>query len=149
MDHPTTFILIFSGTWFLVGAVFFIIGTALRRNQKKKELNCTMRTWGKVIDIVQRSSRDSDGGYSTSLHPVFEYTIGTLRFVKESSYGSSQPKYAIGQSVEVYYDPADYHSYYIPGDALPKRLATVFTAVGAAAIAVAIVSAVLIPRFYA
>ena len=147
MNDPTTFVAIFCGIWALVGAVFFTIGTAMRRSRKKKEMNCTMRTWGRVIDIVPRTSRDSDGGTSTSLYPVFEYTIGSMRFVKESFYGSSRPKFAIGQPIEVYYDPADYHSYYIPGDPLPKKLAAIFTAVGVAAIAVAVIVAVVVLCF--
>lgn len=147
MKNPLTFVLIFSGTWLLVGTVFFVIGIALLRNRRKKELNCTSRTYGRVVDMVMRQSHDSDGGYHSSLHPVFEYTVGALTYVKESSYGSSNPKFAIGQTVEVCYDPRNCHDYYIAGETLPKTLAKIFIAVGAAAMAVAVISAALILYF--
>lgn len=144
MEQTSTFIWIFSGIWGFIGLVFFIIGFVMLRHKKKKELHCTARTYGRVTDIVSRQSHSSDGGYSTSWHPVFEYTIGSLTFVKEYSYGSSRPKFAIGQTVEVFYNPADPHEYYIGGDTLPKKFAVIFTSVGLGAITIAVVSAILI-----
>lgn len=108
-------------------------------NRKKKESTCTSVTHGKVTDIVKRRSNK---GYS--LHPVFEYYVGGLTFVKESFYGSSQPKYAIGQDVKVHYNPDNYNEFYIDGDTLPKTLGKVFTAVGIAALLVAVLSAILV-----
>ena len=108
-------------------------------NRRKKETNCTSSTYGKVTDIVRHQSYDSDGGYSSIWHPVFEYNVGELKFIKESPYGSSQSKYAIGQDVEVYYNPEDYNEYYLAGDTIPKTLATIFILVGIVAIFIAIV----------
>ena len=99
--------------------------------------------------MVLRQSHDSDGGYSSSWHPVIEYNIRGLRYIKESAFGSSRPKYAIGQTVEVYYNPEDHHEYYIAGDTLPKTIAIIFTVVGIIAISIAIVSAILILYFIA
>lgn len=144
MSDTLKFAIMFSGVWALIGLVFFIIGIVMIMNRKKKEINCTLKTYGKVIDIVRRQSHDSDGGYSSSWHPVFEYSVGELKFIKESPYGSSQSKYAIGQDVEVYYNPGNHHEYYIVGETLPKTLATIFTIVGIAAIVIAIISAILI-----
>lgn len=144
MSDTLMFVIIFSGVWTLVGVVFLIIGIVMINNRKKKEINCTSMTYGKVTDIVRHENYDSDGGYSSSWHPVFEYNIGELKFIKESPYGSSQSKYAIGQDIEVYYNPEDYNEYYIAGDTLPKTLATIFTMVGIGAIFIAIISAILI-----
>ena len=138
------FIAIFSGIWALVGVVFFVIGTAMRANRKRKEENCTSRTWGTVVDLVRRESRDSDGTYSASWHPVFEYHIGGMTFIKESNFGSSQAKFAIGQNVEIYYNPGDYNEFYVPGEKLPKLIGTIFTAVGVAAILVAVIAAIIV-----
>ena len=74
---------------------------------------------------------------------MFVNNIGELKFIKESACGSSQSKYAIGQEVEVYYNPEDYNEYYIAGDTLPKTLAIIFTIVGIVAIMIAIVFAIL------
>ncbi len=144
MSDSLMFVIMFSGIWTLVGIIFFIIGIVMLNNRKKKEINCISKTYGKVTDIVRHQSYDRDGGYRSSWHPVFEYNIGELKFVKESVYGSSQSKYAIGQDVEIYYNPEDYNEYYIAGDSIPKTLATIFTIVGIGAIMIAIVSAILI-----
>ena len=144
MSDTLMFVMMYSGIWALVGVAFFIIGMVMLNNRKKKEINFTSKTYGKVTDIVRHQSYDRDGGYNSSWHPVFEYNIGELKFIKESPYGKSQSKYAIGQDVEVYYNPEDYNEYYIAGDALPKTLATIFTIVGIAAIIIAIFSAILI-----
>lgn len=144
MSDTLMFVIIFSGVWSLVGVIFFIIGIVMLNNRKKKEINCTSKTYGKVTDIVRHQSYDRDGGYSSSWHPIFEYNVGELKFIKESLYGSSQSKYAIGQDVEVYYNPEDYNEYYIVGDTLPKTIATIFTIVGICAIIIALVSAILI-----
>lgn len=144
MNDTLIFVLMFSGIWTLVGIIFLLIGVIMKNNMKKKELKCTFKTYGKVTDIVKRTHHDNDGGYSSSWHPIFEYNIGELKFIKEYSYGSSPSKYAIGQTVEIYYNPEDYHDFYIGGDTLPKTLAKVFTIIGIIAITVAIVSAILI-----
>lgn len=143
MNNKWAFIAAFSGIWGLVGVVFFIVGRAILKRRRKREINCTSQTYGKVVDLVRRESRDSDGNYSSSWHPVFEYRIGGLTFVKESSFGRSQAKFAIGQNVEIYYNPEDYNEFYVPGETTPKLIGTVFTAVGAVAILVAVVAAVI------
>ena len=124
--------------------VLMLIGIITNNIRKKKELKCTSKTYGKVIDIVRRRTYDSDGGSSSSWYPIIEYNIGELKFIKQYSYGSTPAEYAIGQDIEVYYNPEDYHEYYIGGDTLPKTLAKVFTIIGIIAITVAIFSAILI-----
>lgn len=126
----TDFIL-FSGVWLLIGIVFFIIGIVMKNNRKKKEFNCTSKTMGIVKDLVRNVSYDSDNRSSTSMwHAVFEYKIGDLTYVKESPYGTSQSKYAIGQEVEIYYNPEDPHEYYVAGEKTLKILGNVFTFLG-------------------
>ena len=146
MYDKLRFIAIFSGTWALIGVVFFIIGTSIRRNRKKKVQRCTSHTYGKVVDLVRRESRDSDGNYSSSWHPVFEYRIGGLTFVKESNFGRSQAKFGIGQNVDIYYDPDNYNDFYVPEETLPNTLGIIFAAVGVVAIVVAIAAAVIALR---
>lgn len=145
MDNKLMFIIIFSGIWGLIGIIFFMIGIGILRNRKKKEINCTSKTYGKVKDIVRQRNYDLDNDYSTySWYPIFEYNIGELKFVKQSSYGSSTTKYVIGQDVEIYYNPDDYNDYYIAGESLPRTLGKIFTIVGVVAIIIAIFVAVFI-----
>lgn len=144
MSDTLMFVIIFSGVWTLVGVIFLIVGILMYNNWKKKKVNCTSMTYGKITDIVRHSNYYSDGVYSPRWHPVFEYNVGELKFVKESPYGSSQSKYAIGQDVEVYYNPEDYNEYYLAGDTIPKTLATIFIIVGIVAIFIAIIPAILV-----
>lgn len=144
MNDTLMFVIIFSGIWILIGVIFFIIGIAMLKSRKRKEIECTSKTYGKVTDVVRHQSHDSDGRYSSSWHPVFEYNIGELKFIKESLYGRSQSKYAIGQEVEVYYNPEDYNDFYIAGETLPRTIGTIFTIVGIVAIIIGTFSAILI-----
>lgn len=144
MNETLRFVIIFSGIWILVGIIFFIIGIAMLKNRKRKEINCTSKTYGKVTDIVRHQSYDSNGGYNSSWHPVFEYNIGELKFIKESLYGGSQSKYAIGQDIEVYYNPEDYNDFYISDETLPKTIGTIFTIIGIVAIIIGTFSAIII-----
>lgn len=140
MEDKFLFILIFSGIWSLLGAIFFIIGIGLKSNLKKKEQNCTAVTYGKVRDIVRH--HDSKG--HSSWHPVFEYYIDDLEFIKESPYGSSSTKYAVGQEVKIKYNPKNHHEYYIVGDTLPKMLGNIFMFIGLGMAAIAVIVAVIV-----
>ena len=144
MNDKLMFVIIFSGTFTLLGLIFIIIGIGIHINKKKKEISCTSMTYGKVTDLVRRQNYNGNEGYSSSWHPVFEYNVGERKFIKEYPYGSSQTKYAIGQNVEVYFNPENYHEYYIAGDTLPKTLSTIFTIVGIVAIFIAVISAILV-----
>ena len=84
MNDTILFEVFFSGIWTLIGVVFLIIGIVMLKNAKKKRINCTSQTYGKVTDIVRRVSQDSDGSSSVSWHPVFEYHIGELKYVQDS-----------------------------------------------------------------
>lgn len=143
MSDILMFVIIFSGVWTLVGVVFIIVGIVMFNNKRKKEINCTSSTYGKVIDIVHRSY-SRNGGYSSSWHPVFEYNVGELKLKKESPFGSSQSRYAIGQDIQIYYNPENYNEYYIAGDSLPNTLVKIFTFVGIGAIIIGIISAIII-----
>ena len=133
---------IFLGMFILVGIIFFTIGITILNKRKKKEKNCIMKTNGKVVDIVKEIRIDTDG-YTYYFHPIFEYNIGKLKYVKKSTVGTSKPKYAIGQNVEILYNPEDYNEYYIAGDNMQKRLATIFTITGTIIIIMMIIIALL------
>lgn len=106
---------VFSVLWIFVGVIFLIVGIVALNNGKEKEINCTSKTYGKVINIVEYSNSDS-----LVYYPVFEYNIGELKFIKEFPWGSYPSKYVIGQYVEVYYSPENYNEYYIAGDTSSK-----------------------------
>lgn len=127
----------------LIGAVFIIMAVALVNSRKKKETRCTAKTHGKVIDIVKHQNYDRKGQpYNATWHAVFEYTIGELKFIKESSYGSSHLDCAIGQEIEVYYNPEDYDEYYVPGNSFPKSAIITMVLAGIFAIIIGVIVAI-------
>lgn len=145
MNDNFMFGVIFSGMWALIGVLFFVIGSVMFRNRKKKQIRCTSKTYGTVMDMIRHEHYESDSACpSISFYPVLGFDIGEQRVTRKYTYGSAQPKYTIGQTVEIYYNPANYEEFYIAGDALPKTLAVIFTAVGCVAIVIAVISAILI-----
>ena len=144
MDDKLLFIIIFSGIWILLGLIFFIIGMVMRKKYKKKITECTSKTFGKIIDIVKRSSSDGDGYSSYNYYPVIEYMVGDMKFIKEYNIGNSSPKYGIGQNLEIYFNPEDYNEYYIGGDEMPTVFSTVFIFAGIACMFIGIAAAVIV-----
>ena len=139
MQDKAEFAVIFCGIFALVGGLFMAIGIMIRKEGERKLQRCTSQTWGKVTRLIE--SRDSDG--KRYYHPEFEYTVGDQTFVVESKYGSMPPKYAEGQNVRICFNPNDFRDYYAEGEEAPKFLSNVFTAVGAGALVIAVVAALL------
>lgn len=147
MNEAMLFVVIFSGVWGLVGLIFLIIGLVMKKVRKRKEINCTCKVFGKVKDIARRQTY-SNNGYSSTMHPVFEYNIGGLTYIKESQVGSSQSKYAIGQDVEIFYNPDNPHEYYVVGEKLTKILGNIFSVVGGICIFIAVISAIIVLKYF-
>ena len=99
----------------LCGMIFIIIGVIFFIVEIVKKKKCKVTTNATVIDIARDQSRDSDGSYSTTLHPVFEYEVSGNIYVKKSRYGSSSCKYYIGQQVEILYNEKNPNQYYVKG----------------------------------
>ena len=138
------FIAFFSGISGFIGLIFFISGMIILKNRKKREKNCTSKTHGKVIDILKHETRSIDHTYTYSWHSVFEYTIGNLKYVKESFYGFSESKFAIGQDVEILFNPENYNEFYVATETLPKTLGRIFTIIGILLIVIAILIPIIL-----
>ena len=143
MDDQELFVIMFSGIFGSIGGIFFIIGMCIINSRKKKALRCTSSVWGKVKDITRHISHSTNGGRSSTYHPVYEYTIGNLTYVKESPYGISNLKFAIGQDVEIFYNPQDPHDYYVPSEKTANFLANIFRFIGGTFVIIAVVFAVV------
>ena len=140
MSEWLGFKVLFSGIFGLVGAIFLAIGIFILRGQRRKLQRCTSRTWGKVTDLIEHRDRDGKRFW----HPVFEYTVGDRKYIKESGYGSSPSRFAIGQNVVVYFNPNDFEDYFAEGETAPDLLGKIFTAVGAVLLVIGIAAALLI-----
>lgn len=98
---------------------FFIVGIYfLYKSNKEKQY--TNKTYGKVINNVQHktSEYDADGKLVTKLywHSLCEYTVDNTKCVRETNIGTRTPKYEIGETVTIYYNPQNCHEAYIEGD---------------------------------
>ena len=140
MSEWLGFKVLFSGIFGLVGAIFLAIGIFILRGHRRKLQRCTSRTWGKVTDLIEHRDRDGKRFW----HPVFEYTVGDRKYIKESGYGSSPSPFAVGQNVVVYFNPSDFEDYFTEGETAPDLLGKIFTAVGAGLLVIGILAALLI-----
>ncbi len=81
------------GILMLIGASFYTVHqyTFVKKSQE---------TIGQVIDINQYTGSDGN-----SFSPEIQYTVNNTEYTFESNYSASQPSYAVGDQVPVYYDP--------------------------------------------
>lgn len=134
------FFIIFPGVWGLVGVIFTAIGVGITSNRKRKEQRCTMYTSGTVIDVVRRVSSDMDGHSAAYWHPVFSYYAGGRQIQRESHFGSGQPKFTVGETVQICYNPDNAEDYYVVEEMLAPLLGRIFTWVGIACLTVAVIT---------
>lgn len=98
-------------TFYLLAIIFSFVGLGLLGGSiysfitTKNWLSESYQSNGKVIDLVERESTDSDGYRSITYAPVVEYQFGEETFVFESSVSSDPPSHKVGQYVNVRYDP--------------------------------------------
>ncbi len=135
--------MLFALLWILVGLALLIAGIYTMIKQNKKKTVCTSKTYGRVIDIVEHVNHDSDG-ISVTRHPVFEYNIGGENIAEEHPYGRTHSNYNIGQEVEIYYNPENYHEHYIGGDNTPKIQSIILLISGVATVVLGVVLGILI-----
>ena len=126
----TAAIYIFPGVFLFVGLVFVAAAAGIGRSRTKKRERCTAQTVGKVADMRKISHSESDGTTSYSWHAVYTYYANGTNYEKFSSFGTSKPKFELGQSVVIFYDPEDPESYYVEEENWGKLL-KIFGVVGA------------------
>ncbi len=130
--------IIFNITFGAFGGIFaitfFLMGYKILRKAKKQKYNCTIRTYGKVVNNIKHTATETNatGAYENadSWHALFEYNVAGEKCVKESSLGTRYPKYEIGQTVEIYYNPENYHDFYVVGDTYPSNLGIILISIG-------------------
>ena len=143
MEEMRLFRLIFTGVWCLVGVIFFLLGFLLRRMDQKKRLRCSAMTTATVVDYERRHSHQS---HSSSWYPVLRYYANGWR-EGVSNCGTGRPRYEVGSTVTVFYDPETPGSFYIEGDKVLKLVSTVFLIVGVAALAIGLAAGILVTLF--
>ncbi len=130
MQDKMIFVLVFTGIWCLVGVTFLAVGGVMFCLYRRKRQLCSERVWGQVVDILPVYRKE--GG--VTLAPLVEYAtpLGLMR--QRSAVSSGSCPYAIGQTVAVWYDPAQPSRWYIEGEKISRVLSRVFLGVGAGAV---------------
>ena len=131
------FTMIFSGTFGLMGLIFLVVGLAFNASIDRKRSRCTGYTEG-VVSAMQTQ-------YGTNgLRAVYSFTIDGKPLQYVSNYAGNGNQ-LVGQSVAVYYDPAQIGRVYIEEDARQmKTFARVFIILGGVFLCVALVVAVVL-----
>jgi len=114
----------------LVGLVFAGIGGFLLWRDKRLEKACTAQVSGTVKDVSQSTSYSKKGGRRTSYRPIFTYSVGGVEYVQQSHVSSARPKFDVGESVTVFYDPSSPKRFYVLEEGKSTVAGICFVAVG-------------------
>ncbi|MCS7031333.1 MAG: DUF3592 domain-containing protein [Gloeomargarita sp. SKYG116] len=88
-----------------LGGLFVVMGLGFAYHTRNFIATAQTAT-GQVIALEYRRSRGSDGTVSHLYYPVVEFALPDgekIRF--EGQVGSSSPRFRVGESVEILYDP--------------------------------------------
>ena len=131
------FVIVFCGTFGLLGLIFLIVGFAINASMNHKRSLCTAYTEGEV------SAMQAQFG-TNGLRAVFRFQIDGKPLQYVSNYAGNN-NLLVGQTVEVYYDPQNIGRVYIEEDAQSMRNFTrVFTILGIVFLSVALIVAVVL-----
>ncbi|RCJ37315.1 hypothetical protein A6770_14365 [Nostoc minutum NIES-26] len=106
MNEDTKFLRIFGSIFAGIGSIFAVTGIIIGLNTRSF-VATAIPAQGTIIDLVPRSSTDSNGYHSSYVYyPVVKFTDRSGEpTVFESKAGSDPPAFSKGQQVEVLYNP--------------------------------------------
>ena len=134
------FSLLFSLISLFFGLLFGGIGLFLRQAGLSRDTRCDCVTTGRVSEMRLRHHTGSDGE-SQLWHPVFQYTALGQAYEQESSTGSSDRRFEVGDPVTIYYNSSDPSEYVVPEDEGSDRfISTIFLGLGILWVVIAAVS---------
>ena len=148
MEDKMMFIAIFSGIFCGMGLIFLMVSWILSSVMADRKKHCTSKTVGTVIDMV-RSTSDIDRENSIrGFHPVVQYTTARGETVTvTSAVHRNPPKYHVGDSVHIRYDPNEPKKFYIDGDNTLNIVKTVFFLVGLGLAVIGLIVGILVFMF--
>ena len=114
----------------LMGIVFVGVGIFMIVRGNDLAKRCTTETTAKVVSIETEESTDSDGHYTYTYYPVFEFNAGEKTITQKGSTGSSRAQYKIGDSVELLYDANKPEDFIVKGDKTSNILGIIFVVAG-------------------
>jgi len=114
----------------LVGLAFFAAGVSMLVTQlKKKKFNTAAATAEIIGYHVEESHRAKD--HSVVYYPVLRYYAAGQWYEERGDVGRGKRTYAVGDRVEVFYNPQKPESFYILGDKSSLIMAVIGLLLGA------------------
>ncbi len=142
MGNANLFVVMFTGIWCLVGAVFLGVGIGLRRSALRREERLRARAEGTVTEVVRRAG--GSGHDSAAWYPIVDFDADGRRVSLECADGGGRKRFYEGQRVEVLYDPDDPACFRLEGNDLGRLIGNIFFGVGLGCIAVGLIAALLV-----
>ena len=97
---------------FLIGLFLIGIGGFFLWHERRLRTLCTSQSSGLVVDEGY-SVKYKNGHKKVGYKPTFSYSADGVEYVKQKDSYSSTRKVSTGQSVTVFYDPANPNRFYI------------------------------------
>ena len=145
MEDKFLLITIFLSVFCGIGVIFLMVAWIIASVMADRKKNCTAKAVGTVADLV-RSTKYYDSEHSIrGFHPLVQYTTAkgeTMSIV--SAVSTSPPKYRIGDTVHVKYDPNKPEKFYIDGDNTINIVKIVFLCVGLGLIVLGLLVGILV-----
>ena len=132
MDNSSLINILFFIFGGIITGAFFVLGVYyLIKARKEKKYTC--KVYGKVVNNIMREEREiDDNNYKTRRYwyALCEYTVGNTKCARQTNVGTFEPKYEIGQTVIIHYNPNNCHESYIEGDNVSSTKAIISFCLG-------------------
>lgn len=90
----------------IVAFMFILIAGINIITRTIKTRRCTAVTTGAISDVKEKVTRRSNAGYASREYiPTVVYTVGGIQYSKRFAKAYNDATYAVGQKVEVMYNP--------------------------------------------
>ena len=141
MGDTLIFVILFTGTWWLIGVIFLVIGLAMRGSWRRREETLRAETEGVVLEVVRHKTGTGKNS-SVSWRPLVEFDYEGRRISLEAD-SVAFKRYYEGQPVKVLYDPGDPTRFRIAGERGDQTAHRALIAVGAGCLAIGLVALVI------
>ncbi|MCR5600056.1 MAG: DUF3592 domain-containing protein [Ruminococcus sp.] len=123
---------VFVFPFLLAGIIMLIIGTSSLISYYHAKGNCTELVTGVIESLDKWEHHDSDEGGrdSVSYAPIYSYTYNGKPYISKESAYSSKVEFSVGESVDIYVDPADPTTIFVPAYENRKSTAISFAVTG-------------------
>ncbi|MEN6595675.1 MAG: DUF3592 domain-containing protein [Clostridiaceae bacterium] len=137
MNFIGLFVIVFSGTFGILGLTFLAVGLILEAVTKRRQYRCTSETEG-VVSAFQTQFG------SSGIRLVYSFTIDGQPMQYLSPYAMNAPNLLVGQKVTVHYEPQNIGNVYIEEERGARTFMRVFVILGAVFVFVALLTAVIL-----